>query len=742
MLPGDVGRLVRAMGLGVILIAAAVGDAEASPAAGIIITNTVTAQYADAHGATYGAQSNTVATTIASVSAVVVAPKESAVDPASEGYPAGTQIVRTFTITNGGNIPDAYTISSLTTGAGTIVSSAFVTPSGSAPIAVGSSVSPTLQPGAAITVRVIVATPNVAVGTTFPVALTARSTNTAAANGLVSDAGKEWALAQAGASIAGPSGPSAAVTKLVDQVRAHTANPGETVTYSVLFKNYGGSPATNVVVVDDVPAGITPLPSTVAINGIGAAAAATLSGQQLTVKVGTLAVGATDTLSFNAVVQTGSAAGASYVNVASLSADGIATIATTPASVLVGLGNVVYDGYGGSASPVNGAVLTLRDFATKAIVPLPQIASSNGAPSFGVRSPQDQLVGVPAGGLAPNLSNANPYTTASDGAYSFVLSSTLLGTSAQPAQYELDISAPGYRDRRIAVTIDPDPSGLLYDATLKDLDDQMLAAPGGFALVANQVSLSEVFGLLGNLPLFTPNPLAVSKVVDRDVASGGDRLMYTVQAGGGGSRFGSTRVVDTLPSGVAYAPGTARVDGVAVEPQRAGRTLAWTLPTLATQHAIVYACVVLPFAGEGSTLINVVDVAATAASGTVVHASATADTRVIAGALGDRIVITGRVFVDNARTGRFHPGDSGVAGVRIYMEDGSSVTTDQYGRFTFPSVHPGQHVLRVDPASLPAGVRAYADRRYDSTRSLQRLLHGLYDSGLMQDVNFALEPAT
>ncbi len=738
-MPGVVGRIARTMGLVAVLTAAAVRGGEAAPAGGIVITNTVTAQYADARGATYGVQSNTVATTVASVSGVVVSPKETAADPASEGYPVGTQVVRTFTLVNGGNVPDAYAIASLTAGAGTIVSSAFVTAAGSLPIAVGSTVSPTLQPGESMKIQVVVATANVAVGTAFPIAITARSTNAAAANGLVTDSGKTWALSQPGASIAGPGGPSTSVNKLVDQVRTHTASAGETITYSIVFKNYGGSPATNVVLVDDVPAGITALPQSVAINGVAAPASASLAGARLTVKVGTLAVGALDTLTFDAVVQSGSAAGTSYVNVASLSADGIASVSTTPASVLVGLGNLVYDGYGGAGSPVNGAVLTLRDFTTKALVALPQIGSS-GAASSAYRAPQDQLVGVPAGGLAPNNANRNPFTTGSDGAYSFVFSQSLLGTVAQAAQYELDISAPGYRDRRIQVTISPDASGLLYNATLKELDDQMLAAPGGFALTANSVSLSEVFGLLGNLPLFAPNPLAVSKAVDRDVASGGDRLVYTVQVGGGAGQFGATTVVDTLPAGVAYAPGTAHVDGVPVEPQRNGRMLTWTFGALTAQHTIVYACVVLPFTAEGATLVNQVDVAA-AAGGTQVHASASADTRVVAGALGNRIVITGRVFADVARTGRYRPGDRGVAGVRIYLEDGSSVTTDQYGRFTFPSVHPGQHVLRVDPASLPNGVRAYDDRRYDSTRSLIRLLHGVYDSGLMQDVNFALEPA-
>lgn len=741
-MPGVVGRLARAMGLAVSLIALATASGEASPGAGTIISNTVTAQYRDPAGITYGAQSNTISVSVASVSGIVVSPKESAVDPAGEGYPVGTPITRTFTIANGGNVADAYTVQSLVTGGGAITAIAFVGPSGTQPVSIGTTVSPTLQPGETIKVQVTIATAGVAVGSAFPIALSARSTNATVANGLTSDSGKVWALAQPGASIAGPAGPTTAISKLVDQVRTHTANPGETVTYTIDFKNYGGSTANNVVLTDDLPAGIVALPQTVKLNGVGIAASATLAGQRLTVKVGSLAAGALDTVAFDAQVQSGTTAGATYVNVATVAADGIAAAQTTPASVLVGLGNLVYDGYRGGGTPVNGAVMTLRDFTTKTVVPLPSVGtSSSGSSSLFFRAPQDQLLGIPAGGLPPNTVNANPFTTGSDGAYSFVFTQAQLGTASAPAAYELDIAAPGYRDRRIKVMISPDSSGLLYNATLQQLDDQQLATPGGFTLVANSVSLSQVFGLLGNVPLFAPHPLSVTKTVDRDVASGGDRLLYTVQVGNQGTSLGTTRVIDTLPAGVGYAPGTARVDGVAVEPQRNGRVLTWTFPALDTQHTITYACVVLPFTAEGATLVNLVDVDALANTGLHVAAAASADTRVVAGALGNRIVITGRVFVDTAGTGRFRPGDRGLGGVRIYLEDGSSVTTDQYGRFTFPSVHPGAHVLRVDPTTLPAGVRAYADRNYDSPRSLQRLLHGVYDAGLMHDVNFALEPA-
>jgi len=733
-------RLGRTIGIVAVVVAAATGAADAASTAGTIISNTVTATYGGPSGTTYGTQSNTINVTVSKVGAIVVSPKETAVDPASEGYPVGTQIVRTFTITNAGNYADAYTITQAQSGAGTIASIAFLTAGGPVPVTIGSTTTPTLQPAESIKVQLLITTTGVAVGATFALTLTARSTDTQTANGLVSDGGREFALAQPAASIGGMAGPNTVVTKLVDNVRTHSGQPGETVTYQIAFKNYGGSPATNVVVVDNVPPGLTPLPQTVALNGQNVASSASLAGQALTVKIGTLAVGASDTLTFDAIVAAGNIAGATFVNIANLQADGITQVATSPASVLIGLANIVYDGYAGSGSPVAGAVITLRDWSTKQIVTLPKTGSASSSSSF--RAPAELLIGVPASGLPPNNANANPFTTGTDGAYSFAFEQAQLGTIAAPATYELDIAANGYRARRIQVTISPDASGLLYSATLKELDDQQLAVPGGFALTANAVSLSEVFGLLGNFPLFAPHPVAVTKTVDRDVASGGDRLLYTLGVSATGGAFGTTKVVDILPAGVAYAPGTARVDNVPAEPVRLGRTLTWTLGDLKNAHAITYACVVMPSAAEGSTLVNVVDVDALSASGTHATGSATADTRVVAGALGNRIVLTGRVFADVKRTGRFREGDTGVANVRIYLENGESVTTDRYGRYTFPSVHPGQHVLRVDAMTLPSTVRPYDDRRYDSTRSLQRLVHGLFDAGLMQDVNFALEPAS
>ena len=62
---------------------------------------------------------------------------------------------------------------------------------------------------------------------------------------------------------------------------------------------------------------------------------------------------------------------------ANLQADGIAQVATSPASVFVGLANVVYDGYAGASAPIAGATLTLVDPATKKPIALPNVLSSS-----------------------------------------------------------------------------------------------------------------------------------------------------------------------------------------------------------------------------------------------------------------------------------------------------------------------------------------------------------------------------
>ena len=505
--------------------------------------------------------------------------------------------------------------------------------------------------------------------------------------------------------------------KLVNGQASVQVATGTTVSYSVAITNTGGSAAKNVVITDPVPTGITPIASSAQINGSGTGISVTLSGQTLTV---TLAAGipaaTTATLTFNATVEA-APNGASLVNIASVAATAVPTVQSTPASIFVGVANTVFDGTTGGASPIAGALVSLVDPAT-------------GAP-----------LKLAAPGPPPNATNGNPYTTAADGRYAFGLTPQQFGAairaraavSGGTARYNLLSNANGYLSRKIAAAFTPDPTGTLYTVTLTALDGQQLAIEGGFALVNRPVTLTDVLNLLGNIPMFRTGAIQVQKSADRQSATIGDRVVFTLTFSNlGTSTLTNARVIDTLPNGLAYAPGTGRVDGASVEPKVSGRQLIWILPALAPNdpHKIVYATAVAPGA-QAATLTNLVVVAAQQANGSTVSAQATADVQIIAGVFGNSLTITGRVIRDGA-TGS----DRGVPGVRIFMENGMSVITDAEGRFNFAEVRPGLHVLRLDTTTLPEKVHAFDDHDYDSPRSTRRLIHGITDTQLLQDVIF------
>ena len=256
------------------------------------------------------------------------------------------------------------------------------------------------------------------------------------------------------------------------------------------------------------------------------------------------------------------------------------------------------------------------------------------------------------------------------------------------------------------------------------------------------MSLSSVFGLFGNIPLFRSASINVTKTARVQVAQPGDRVDYTVA-------FSSALVtpvlqasiVDTLPPGLVYAPGTGRIDGVPAEPSISQNVLTWKIAELdpSIAHTLTYSTVVFPSVTPGTQLVNGVSVGGLT-GGTQVSGSSSATVTVIGGVFGDRRALTGRVFIDAMHTGHFASGDRGLGGVRIFLEDGTYVITDRDGRFNFPGVRPGMHVLRIDETTLPNSVRASSNAPMNSNRSLKRLIHGILDESTLEDVEFALAP--
>ena len=700
---------------------------DATNPGGTQITNSATATYKDHSGRTFSVTSNTLVTTIAKLAAIVVSPKEIQANPGADGVGVGQIAIRTFTITNASNISDAYRITAAAAGSLTISSIAFVTPSGNIPVTINSTVSPTIAPGASIAVQVAITTTALAVKQSVPVTITAQTTVTDVANGLQSDTGKQWIVGASGPQLTGPGGASTTIQKTVNGVQVVQGQPGQVVTFSIAGQNSGGSPATHVVVTDTLVTGLTAVLSSVQVNG-AAVTGATLVGQTITIPVGTVNAGAPFTVTFQASVPPGSQLGASFPNSATVSADGIAPLTTTPVAVFVGTSNIVFDGYEGASHPIAGAMLTLLD------------AQGNPVP----------IGGVPPGsvdtrGAAPQASSSpqgNPQQSQSNGAYAFALTAAQIAPGG--SKFFLTIAAAGFLNRKIEIEIAPDPRALLYDVTATARDNEPLAMAGGFTLTGTAVTLQNVFNLFGNIPLFPPQTISVSKTADRSVVQSGDRILYTLLfKNSSNTGFGATTVVDTLPPYLLYATGTGKIDGVATEPTVTGRTLTWTIAQLgpAASHTITYDAIVFPGASSGTVLENNVTVSAQI-PGSALPAVGTANTSVtvIPGAMTSRRVVLGRVFIDRMHTGHFVRGDVGIAGVRVFLEDGSYATTDPHGLFSFPSVRPGEHVLRVDVSTLPKNVHPDAFARMNSNRAMQQLVHGILDDGVMDDIEFAVEP--
>jgi uncharacterized repeat protein (TIGR01451 family) len=686
----------------------------AATAGGTSITNTATITFFDRNNVAITVASNTIVSTVAAVSSVVVGPNETACGAKTDSVVAGREFVRSFTITNSSNITDDYTIAA-SVSAGSIVSLAYGAGGASVQLANGAALPGTLPPGGTAQVLVTVDPGQAPVGTEIEIGLSAKSGAGSAVNGQAASGAQQCAIVSGAAVLAGPGGTGTVITKLVNGSSFAQTAPGSTVTYAIAFSDGGGVAATNVVIADDIPAGVTAIPSSVLVNGTTPpAGSVSLTGQTLKIRIASLAPATPETVTFAATLSEAMPPGSTTVNVASISADNAARQTTTAATFLAGTANVVYDGLGGQGQPVAGAVVSLVNATTKLpIVP-------GGTP------------------FAPNATNADPFATGGNGAYGFGLGPNQIG----PVTYLLTVVAPGYENRQIRVTLVPGTGGL-YTATLAAEDGRLLARPGGFALTPGPVTLANVYGLLGNIPLFRAQSLTIVKTVDRSFAATGDRLVYSLDFSNVGASLATATVTDTLPAGLFYAPGTGRVDDIPREPVRAGRTLTWSFPTLATEHSITFATVILPGTADYTVLTNVATVRAFAPNdpALALSASSSVDTRIVPGVFTDSTIVTGRVFYDIRGTGYFAPGDVGVAKVRVYLEDGESALTDSFGRYSFPAVKPGMHVLKIDRSSLPPDAHPYADAAYDDERSIRRLVHGVFDGGLIQDVNFALAGA-
>ncbi|MCX7301087.1 MAG: hypothetical protein NTX73_12075 [Rhodobacterales bacterium] len=218
------------------------------------------------------------------------------------------------------------------------------------------------------------------------------------------------------------------------------------------------------------------------------------------------------------------------------------------------------------------------------------------------------------------------------------------------------------------------------------------------------------------VPLTFNPDVTASKVASTQRVIIGDAFTYELQfRSNSPGALRDVTVVDILPVGLVYTPGSARLDGTRQEPVISGRTLRWTGQTIAGNAALTveYAVRVTGDAPLGD-MENQTWLATSGGDRISNIASATVQRE--PEAVFDCSDIIGKVFDDRNQNGyQDAPEGSedsltepGIPGVRVVTTRGVIVTTDEFGRFHVPCAELPQQAgsnftMKLDTLSLPSG---------------------------------------
>jgi large repetitive protein len=366
----------------------------------------------------------------------------------------------------------------------------------------------------------------------------------------------------------------------------------------------------------------------------------------------------------------------------------------------------VYDS--GLRQPVPGSVVTLA----------PVGACTGWDPVTG-------LVGAGQGGYSINGATV-AMTVGPDGFYQFLFA------PAAPARCNFSLSVtppPGYSFQSTAIAPSTGPlvptggPGSSYPV------QPQAAPPTGTVGAATTYYLAFSGGSAGaniihnHIPLdpALPAAIALAKTGDKATAEVGDSIRYTitVSASAGGLPR-QTTVLDRLPAGFTYIRGTAMVGELPItDPQGGlGPTLAFQLgPMPASRQLVLRYRVRVGVGAQQGDGINrarghacgvpagCVDAAFQPLAGAASTNEAQFRVRVSGGVFTTEACVLGKIFVDCNGNHVQDAEEIGIPGVRLFMQDGTTLISDSEGKYSVCGVAPRSAVLKVDPITLPRGAR-------------------------------------
>lgn len=703
--------------------------------AGTVISNRAEATYTDEAGTNYNTVSPTIRVTVAAVPSVIVTPDETA---PSQIIAPNDRVTRIFRLCNTGNIADFYLSKRAEVSAPAQITEIYydldnsgTVTNGDLRVQINQTLTPNLAPNVCLNVLFVIETGNISPNSQISINFEAQATlSLPNANEFPKDSGTIINTVGSGVVFTSPTNPSLPPVKLVENQPRTTAVQGQVLNYKIQFKNAGSVVARQVRVADELPAQLEYVPNTLRLNKLAVTDVkdtdeGMATARRLEFSIPTILPDALTLIEFQARLTGTNPNGSGVINFASISAENSNSVNSTEAVAVINPVGVIYAGSSGGSVRISGAKITLASDENGSLVTL-----------------------NPKLGYASNLENANPFFVNGNGEFSFSLAQNQIGTSGNPARYVLNVSAPNFRPRLLELLITPnEQNNGFYTARINSLDGQAIAVSNGFSLTSSTVNLENLAALVFNVPMFEVSTLEISKNADKQFAEIGDIVSYRVQVrNASASPIGETFVRDVLPAGFVYANGTAQIETgrniQKTEPEIEGNTLKFPIGNLATggSASITYRVRIGANVAEGEHF-NLAAANGIQANGeTISTPTARASVRVRGGVFSMTQIVIGRVFEDRNSNGKFDEGERAASGVRIYLNNGNSVVTDENGQYNFPSVNSGSVVLSLDPITLPKDYFLLDDNGRRDANSWTRLLKTPLGGGSLLRQNFAIAP--
>lgn len=214
--------------------------------------------------------------------------------------------------------------------------------------------------------------------------------------------------------------------------------------------------------------------------------------------------------------------------------------------------------------------------------------------------------------------------------------------------------------------------------------------------------------LSSNIAIIDDNPvLQVTKEGDVKAASLGDYINYTINIKNNGATTAyNVELKDALPRGFDYVGSSVFIDKAqTTEFKTDGKYQVLSLGNMIAGETkkITYRVFIGSSALGGDGINRATAVAKSEQGQSLVSREAQWKVEVDRGVMNTDGIIVGKVYHDINRDGiqQKDDGELGVAGVRIYMENGNFVVTDPEGKYNFYGISAKTHVLKVDRTTIP-----------------------------------------